>query len=268
MDLSIIIVTYNSEQYVIECLESIKTFCKLINYEIIVLDNNSKDRTTHIIESDYKNIKLIKSENNLGFSKGNNQAMKHSTGKYILLLNIDTILLQSVSEILDQFKKTKSIGALGIKMLNKDGRYLLSVGNFPNPWCLIKLSFLNIISTEFSTGQFINPNQLRKVDWVTGAFLLTKKEYWNTVNGLDEDYFMYVEDVDYCKKLEQISKYTYFLPSHNYIHFVGFNKNRESLLIKAYEIFINKHFKGLNKIIAKASLKINHVYKKAFKSFC
>jgi len=267
IELSIIIVTYNSEKYVSKCLESIKSQCYRLNYEIIILDNNSKDKTIELLESNYNNIRLIKSKKNLGFSKGNNKAIKHSKGEYILLLNIDTILLQDLSEILNQFKNTESIGALGIKMLDKNQKYLLSVGKFPKSWNLLKFSFLNNISTEFKSGEFNNPNQLRKVDWITGAFLLTKREYWDSVNGLDEDYFMYVEDVDYCKKLNAINKYVFFLPSHSFIHFVGFNKNREKLLIKGYRIFVDKHFKGFNKTIAKASLKINYVYKKTFKGF-
>ena len=206
IDLSIIIITYNSEKYIKDCFSSIYHHCSDINYEIIVLDNNSKDNTVNLIKRECPKTTLIKSNDNLGFSKGNNQAINHSTGEFILLLNIDIILLHNLSEILDQFKNTESIGALGIKMLDKNKKYLLSVGNFPKPWSLIKLSFLNNISTEFSTGRFDNPNNLRKVDWITGAFLLTKRRYWDKVNGLDEDYFMYVEDVDYCKKLEQINK--------------------------------------------------------------
>jgi len=267
IDLSIIIITYNSDQYINDCFKSIYKHCKGINYEIIVFDNNSKDRTINILESDFKNIKLIKSNINLGFSKGNNKAVHYSKGDYVLLLNIDTILLQDISELLHLFKNTKKIGALGIKMLDANKNYLLSVGKFPKPWSLIKLSFLNNISAEFTTGQFDNPNQLRKVDWITGAFLLTKREYWNSVNGLDEDYFMYVEDVDYCKKLEYLNKDTFYLPSLSYIHFVGFNKNREKFLIKGYGIFAEKHFKDLNKIIAIVSLKINNAFKKTIKSF-
>lgn len=266
-DLSIIIITYNSESYINDCFESIYKHCKGINYEIIILDNNSQDRTIDIIESDYDNVKLIKSKINLGFSKGNNKAVQYSKGDYVLLLNIDTILLQDISGLLSLFKNSNKIGALGIKMLDANKNYQLSVGKFPKPWNLIKLSFLNNISPEFTNGQFDNPNKLRKVDWITGAFLLTKKEYWDNVKGLDEDYFMYVEDVDFCKKLEYLNKDTYYLPSLSYIHFVGFNKNRERFLIKGYAIFVEKHFKGLNKIIAKFSLKINYAFKKTIKSF-
>ena len=267
IDLSIIIITYNSDQYIKECIASIYKHCNTINYEIIVFDNNSKDRTINILESDFKNIKLIKSTENLGFSKGNNRAVQYSKGDYILLLNIDTILLNDLSEVLSLIKKNDQIGAIGIKMLDGKKNYLQSVGKFPKPMNLIKLSFLNNISSEFTNGLFNNPNQLKKVDWITGAFLLTTRVCWDDVNGLDEEYFMYVEDVDFCKKLESISKGVFFLPSLSYIHFVGFNKNRESFLIEGYGIFVKKHFKGLNKIIAKSSLKINNAFKKAAKSF-
>lgn len=267
IDLSIIIVTYNCEKYIKNCLDSVIKASYDINYEIIIFDNDSKDKTTSIIEAEHKKARLIRSRSNLGFAKGNNEAVKISRGKYILLLNHDTILLNHISKALNIVKYDNKIGALGIKMLNKEKGYERSAGKFPNPYQLIKFSLLNIKSEEFVTGNFKTPEILRKVDWITGAFLLTRKKYWNKVKGLDEQYFMYVEDVDFCKKLELIGKQVVFLPSISFIHFIGFNKTREILLIKGYRIYADKFFKKHNILIAKTCLLINYGYKKATKSF-
>lgn len=267
IELSIIIVTYNSEKYIKNCLDSVIKTGYDINYEIIIFDNDSKDKTTTIIEAEYEKVRIIRSRSNLGFAKGNNEAVKISRGKYILLLNHDTILLNHISKGLNIVKNDDKIGALGIKMLNKDKVYERSVGKFPKPHQLIKFSLLNIKSEEFVTGNFEKPEFLRKVDWISGAFLLTRKKYWDKVKGLDEQYFMYVEDVDFCKKLELIGKQIVFLPSIRFIHFIGFNKTREILLIKGYRIYADKFFKKHNKLIAKTCLLINYGYKKATKRF-
>lgn len=267
IELSIIIVTFNSEKYIKDCVDSIVKYCLDINYEIVIVDNNSIDNTVKIIKEDFKDIVLIESINNLGFAGGNNLGTKHCRGEYFLLLNHDTILLEKISVILNVFNKNIDIGALGIKMLNGDMNYECSAGNFPKPYQLLKLSLSSIKSKEFITGNFKEPYKIRAVDWVSGAFLLTKKEYWNQVGGLDEKYFMYVEDVDFCKKLSLIGKSTVFLPSVSYLHFVGFNNKREVLLIKGYKIFSQKFFSKYGRKLANICLDINYEYKKAFKNF-
>jgi GT2 family glycosyltransferase len=267
IELSIIIVTYNCEKYIKNCLDSILKYCSDVNYELIVFDNDSNDNTINIIESDYTKVKLIRSQSNLGFAKGNNEAVNVSKGKYILLLNHDTILLNNISKALKIVEKDDKIGALGIKMLNQNKIYESSVGKFPTPFKLIKFSLFNEKSAEFISGNFNSPETLRKVDWITGAFLLTRKKYWDEVEGLDEKYFMYVEDVDFCKKINLIGKQVVFLPSLSFIHFIGFNRKREILLIKGYRIYANKFYKKHNKLIAKSCLFINYGYKKAIKGF-
>jgi len=265
-NLSIIIVTFNSEKYIQNCINSIVEYCLDINYEIVIIDNNSIDNTVKIIKEGFNDIVLIESKKNLGFAGGNNLGAKYCSGEYFLLLNHDTILLEKISIILDIFKKNTAIGALGIKMLNEKKNYICSAGNFPKPYQLLKLSLFEIKSKEFVNGNFDEPHKIRIVDWVSGAFLLTKKKYWNKVGGLDEKYFMYVEDVDFCKKLSLIGKITVFLPSINYLHFVGFNKKREIQLIKGYKIFSKKFFNKYGSKLANICLDLNYEYKKAYKS--
>jgi len=263
--LSIIIVNYNGENYLTDCLLSIKKHCHAFNHEIIIVDNNSTDNSLNLIENNFKEVSLIKNNYNAGFAKANNIAADVAQGEYLLLLNNDTILLNDVHSLFLYFEKDPNIGALGIKMLNGNGKYIQSFGKFPNLFRLLKLSRLNYNSRDLVTGSF-NDDNLIQLDWLSGAFLLTKTELYKKVKGLDEDYFMYVEDVDFCKKLKSFGKTIVFTPSMSFIHYVGFNKSRENLLLKGYSIFANKHFNIFEKNVAKLSLFVNYAFKKIFKN--
>jgi len=263
--LSIIIINYNGEEYLKSCIESIYSNCNSITFEIIIFDNNSIDNSADLIGQYFSEVKFIKHDKNIGFAKGNNKAVKSAKGEFILLLNNDTILTEDLFGIIKILEKNNNIGALGIKMLDKKKNYAPSAGKFPKPFKLWRISNLNYRSNEFKTGKFKDDNFF-KVDWVSGAFLLTKKSYWDKVKGLDEDYFMYVEDVDYCKKLTYINKITVFVPSISFIHFIGFNAKREARLIKGYFLYASKHFNKFEELIAKLCLYSNYAFKKAFKS--
>ena len=248
-----------------DCIESINIYCSSISYEIIIIDNNSKDGSQKFIRSNYSEIRLFEEKANLGFGKANNIGVKNAKGENILLLNNDTILLQDIKLVVEEIKK-KDIGAVGVKMLNGNKEYTLSVGKFPKPLNLLKLSNLNDKRKEFITGNF---NKRRyEVDWISGSFMMIKKENWDLVNGFDEDFFMYVEDVDLCKRISDLGEKIIFLSDISYIHFVGFNKLREIKLITGYKLYCNKHFNLLSSILAKMSLKINYVYKKRIKNIC
>jgi|TARA_B110000240_G_scaffold71342_1_gene81232 GT2 family glycosyltransferase len=264
-NLSIIIVNYNGEKFLKNCIDSIYENCTSEDFEIIIVDNNSSDNSISIIKEFYPNCILIESKENLGFAKGNNLGVKNCNGKFVLLLNNDTILLQEISPAFQELRK-KNVGIVGVKMLDCNKNYLTSVGKFPKSFSLIKFSLLEEKRREFVTGNFSNKNYF--VDWVTGAFLLTTKKIWNQVNGLDEDYFMYVEDVDFCKKVSKINYKTVFLSTVSYIHFVGFNKTREIKLINGYKLYSSKHFNLVSSILAKICLNINYVYKKKVKDIC
>jgi GT2 family glycosyltransferase len=264
-ELSIIIVNYNGEKYLRDCIKSIYKYCSSIDFEIVIVDNKSTDASVTFIKQNFPEIFLIESNINLGFAGGNNLAVKQSTGKNILLLNNDTILQQEISPVLEELKK-QNVGIVGVRMLDGNKNYLTSVGKFPKPFSLIKFSLLEEKRREFVTGNF--SNKIFFVDWVTGAFLLTTKKIWNQVNGLDEDYFMYVEDVDFCKKVSKLNYKTVFLSTVSYIHFVGFNKTREIKLINGYKLYSSKHFNLVSSILAKICLNINYVYKKKVKNIC
>ena len=199
----------------------------------------------------------------MGFGKANNLGVSKAIGENILLLNNDTILLQDIQPVVDEIENN-NIGVVGIKMLNGNKQYTPSVGKFPRALDLLKLSNLNDKRHEFITGNFTKNNY--QVDWVSGSFMMIKKEVWNLVKGFDEDFFMYVEDVDLCKRISNLGKKIIFLTHISYIHFVGFNQSREVKLITGYKLYSNKHFNSINSILAQISLKINYAYKKSFKN--
>lgn len=262
-ELSIIIVNYNGKKYLKDCLDSIYEKCSKMDFEIVVIDNNSSDDSIGFIKANYNEVILIESQENFGFAKGNNKAVKYANGEYILLLNNDTVLLDDIAPAINALKKNENVGAVGIKMLDGNKNYSLSVGNFPNPFSLVRFSIFQKKEADFVSGNFRESTY--NVDWITGAFLLTKKEYWSSINGLDEDYFMYVEDVDFCKKIQNLDKQIVFLPTVSYVHYVGFNPKREYKLITGYKIYAKKHFNFFGNIIAQSALAINYSYKKFIK---
>lgn len=261
--LSIIIVNFNGEKYLKNCLNSVIQCCSSVSYEIIIVDNNSTDGSVSHIKSKYPNVKLFVEKKNHGFAKANNIGVKNAQGNVILLLNNDTILLNDITPLLTAVQKNE-IGAIGIKMLNENKEYIHSFGKFPKPLQLIKLANLNETRIDLVSGNF--QNQCYQMDWISGSFVLVTKEDWNLVNGLDEDYFMYVEDIDFCKKLQNLGKKILFYPNYSYIHFVGFNTSRELKLINGYKIYSTKHFNFVNATLAKICLHINYVYKRVFKN--
>lgn len=260
IELSVIIVNYNGVKYLKQCLDSLYEKLKGIAFEIIIIDNNSADNSCDYILKNYPQVVLIPSKENLGFAKGNNQAAKQAKGKYLLLINNDTIVLDSIFPVLECLKKDESIGVIGINMLNGNKDYLPAAGNFPNLKNMFQLKKLLQIDAEFASGNFSKESY--EVDWLGGSFLLLSKNTYSKIKGFDEDYFMYVEDVDFSKKIADLGLKRVFLPRYSYIHFVGFTKAKNPMLIKGYEIYLSKHFKGFDKVLVVAALKINKWVKK------
>ena len=258
-ELSVIIVNYNGLKYLKECLESLTQKLSGIVFEIIIIDNYSKDQSCSYIKQNFPGIKLIESQINYGFGKGNNEAVKQASGEYLLLINNDTIVLDHLSLALEILKKDKSIGVLGINMLNANKEYIPAAGNFPNLRNMFQFQKLLDLGSEFQKGIFLRSHY--EVDWLSGSFLMMPKKVFQEIKGFDEDYFMYVEDVDFCKKIADKGYKRVFLSTLNYIHFVGFSAKKNPMLVKGYKIYIKKHFIGLKKQLITLMLFINSTVK-------
>ncbi|PQB08263.1 hypothetical protein BST83_14850 [Polaribacter filamentus] len=262
--LSVIIVNYNGLPFLRDCFNSLKNHLVGISYEIIVVDNDSKDESCNFIKTNFPEVKQIESKINLGFGKANNLGVQNASSETILLLNNDTILLDNLLPAIDTLYSKPENGIVAINMVDATKKYICAVGRFPSPLRLIKISFLNDLRKEFKVGHF--DKIVYEADWVSGSFMLMRTADYKAVNGFDSDYFMYVEDVDLCKKMKNLGKNCIFQSNLSYIHFVGFNQSREINLIKGYKLYSEKHFSYLNSILAKICLKINYVYKKNFKN--
>lgn len=257
--LSVIIVNYNGFKYLKECIESIEAKTLNLSHEIIILDNNSQDDSCFFIKAYYPEVRLIESEINYGFGKGNNEAFKIAKGDYILLLNNDTILLDELLPLVNYLKSDSKIGAIGINMLNGNNEILPVFGNFP--------TIQNMFWMKKIQENKKQSDSIKEVDWLTGSFLLMPQKVFAEIEGFDEDYFLYVEDVDLCRRIANKNYKRIFLPQYRYVHFVGFNTSKNPLLVKGYQLYISKHFTGTYKVLISFALCINKSVKQIKRFF-
>ncbi len=257
--ISVVIVNYNSQEYLADCIKSLASNLNGLKYEIIIVDNNSTDTSCIFIKEHFPEVKLIESTENLGFGRANNLGVEHAKGNTILLINNDTIVQNYLLPAIETLHSKPENGVVTINMLDSKKEYITGVGRFPTPFRLFKISLLKDNRKVFKTGEF--DDVLYNVDWVCGAFMLIRKADYVKIGGFDPDYFMYVEDVDLCKRLADIGKYCVFRSDLNYIHFVGFNKSREPLLLKGYDIYAEKHFDALGKRFGKLMIATNRTVK-------
>lgn len=275
--LSIIIVSYNTKDITNDCLQSV---FKSLNVpsEIIVVDNGSKDGAVRMLESlkVKKFIKLIKNEENLGYSKANNQGLKKAEGDYILFLNSD-VIVKSVDfkKLLDYLDKYPQIGALTVKVNLTNGEVdPASHRGFPTLWrsfCyffkLEKLfsgaSFLNQIFGGYHLTYF-DLKSIHEIDSGSGAFLLTRKDLMKKLNGFDEDFFMYGEDLDLAFRIKQLGCKIIYYPFYEITHLKyssglkidsgEIRKRTKRYFYEAMKIFYQKHYQNshpriINKIV-------------------
>ncbi len=253
--LSILIVNYNGKHFFDACLRSIAEHVPF-EHEVIVVDNASTDDSVVYLRSKHSEITLIESKSNLGFAGGNNLAARHAKGNFLLLLNNDTILLNDITGALELMENDASIGILGARMLGKDKEYRYSAGYFPEPWRLVRLSSLYRKDNGFGNGFFPKDNLRWRVDWVEGSFLLTPASLWRDMGGLDESYFMYVEDIDYAKRVVASGKHVVFFAGMSYIHFGGYGQSRIGMLFDGFRRFHKAHSGWAKRLLANITLDI------------
>jgi len=248
--LSIVIVNYNVRYFLKQCLLSVQKAIKEISSEIIVVDNASIDDSCSMIKTKFKDVVLIKNQDNVGFSKANNQGVQIAKGKYVLILNPDTVLAEDTLNLLLKFVfNKKNIGAVGVKFIDGSGQFLPeSKRGIPTPKVAFGKLFgfpKSAINTYYASH--IDENEIDKIEILTGAFMLLKKEVYQEVNGFDEDYFMYGEDIDLSYKILKKGYQNYYFGKTKIIHYKGESTTKDKKFLKrfydAIEIFYKKHFK-------------------------
>jgi hypothetical protein len=237
MDLSIVIVSWNTRKLLEECLASIQSNPPVGEYEVWVVDNASTDGTSSSIQQNYPQVKLINNTNNIGFANANNLAISQCTNRFILVLNPDTVIkpdaLPTLIRYLDEHPRS---GAVGPRVLNPDGT--LQTSCYPAPtlarqlWKLLHLDSLHAFG-EYDQTRW-DQKRDRHVDVIQGACLLLRKEALDQVGLFDEDYFMYTEEVDLCYRLKKAGWELTWVPHAEVIHYGG-----QSTQQVAPEMFIN-----------------------------
>jgi len=253
MDLSIIIVAYKSKEHLKVLLPSIFPSTKKYKYEVIIVDNNSQDGTAEAIESllpVIPNLKFIRNQNN-GFSAGNNLGINKSSGKYILLLNPDTQVKPDTFEVmLDMMENRPGVGIAGCKVVKPDGKLDLACRRrFPDPWNSFKRLFL-LNNTDYNYSN-IDENREMEVDSVVGAFLLIRRLVIDKIGLLDEKFFMYGEDLDWCWRCKAAGFKVLYYPRTLITHYKGASSGKAPFkMLKAFHdamwIFYSKHYRGKN----------------------
>ena len=224
MILSIIIVSWNTVRLLEDCLASILANPPTSTFEIWVVDNTSTDGSPAMVRARFPQAHLIENRENVGFARANNQAIQRCTGKYLLLLNPDTLVesgaLQALVDFLD---KNSEAGAAGARILNPDGS--LQISSWPRPtlsrelWRLFHLDSL-LPYAEYTLTKW-ETHQVQEVDVLLGACVLLRKDVLVQVGLLDEDYFMYSEEVDLCYRIQRAGWRLFWVPQAEVIHFGG-----------------------------------------------
>jgi len=257
--LSIIIVNYNTYNLTKQTIDSIIGEHHDFNYEIILVDNASSDGSINKLQDEFRNIvitqklRIIMNKDNLGFAKANNIGIKFASGKYILLLNSDTVLKENCLEkCIGKIEKDRNIGALGCKVILANGEldHACKRG-FPSPKASLYYFLKLYKRNELKYGQYnalhLGEDDIGEVDCLTGAFMLMPKLIFDKVGGLDEDFFMYGEDIDLCYKIKELGYKILYYPEAQIIHYKGgSSKKKRSKVIydfhQAMWIFYKKHY--------------------------
>lgn len=230
LDLSIVIVNYNTKEFLGKCIASIVKNVKNISYEIIVVDNASLDGSVKEIQNDSSKFKVILNKENVGFSKANNQGVKASQkSSYVLFLNPDTIIPEkTIEEMVNFMNSHKDAGASTCKLAMPNGKIDDATHRgFPTPWNafshfsgLEKIFPKSKLFAGYSLG-WMDFNAVHKIDVLAGAFMLVRRNAGDEAKWWDEDYFFYGEDIDFCYILKQKGWKIYYVPSVSIIHYKG-----------------------------------------------
>lgn len=253
--LSIIIVSYNVREFLDHALTSLQKAMKGIRGEVIVVDNASDDESVEMVRRRYPAVTVIANRSNLGFAKANNLALQRARGTYLLLLNPDTVVQEDTLRVMVKFfDDHPEVGLAGCKVLNPDGTFQLACRrSFPTPWVaftkIFGLSALFPYSRLFGRYNltYLNPDEMYEVDAVSGSFMALRRDVYETVGGLDEDFFMYGEDLDWCFRIQQAGWKIFYVPATQIIHYKGESTKRSSIdditmFYEAMDLFVRKHF--------------------------
>ena len=266
MKLSVVIVNYNVKYFLEQCLHSLEQAAAGISHEVIVVDNASTDGSTAYITSRFPNIKWMACRENNGFSKGNNIAIAQAKGEYILMLNPDTIVTKEAIEGCMEFMDAHAnAGACGVYMLRTDGTFAPeSRRALPTPFVsFCKMSGLSKLFPKSRTFgryymQYLDKEKTTPIEIISGAYMMLRNKTIKKTGALDEDFFMYGEDIDLSYRILKAGYSNYYLPVR-ILHYKGESTNKSSYryvhtFYRAMQLFFKKHYSHYSLLV---SLPIN-----------
>jgi len=255
IDISVVIVNYNVKYFLEQCILSVQSASKGLSVEIIVVDNNSTDGSCEMLQQKFADLQLILNKENTGFSKANNQGVAIAKGAYVLILNPDTVIAEDTLSLILGFAKSKqNLGILGVKLIDGSGNFLPeSKRGIPTP----KVSFNKLFGfSSKQAGKYyatnLNENETGEVAILVGAFMFLKKAIYLEVEGFDEAYFMYGEDIDLSYKVLKKGYKNYYYANTQVIHYKGESTKKDIKYLR--------HFHGAMKIFYRKHFKLNPIY--------
>lgn len=273
IDISIVIVTYNSENLIEECIDSIYNTTKKASVEVVVSDNSQNDNTATVVkqlQKKYPSLLFIHNSDNLGFSKANNVGIKKTSGAFLLFLNPDTKVYEETIDGMLEFMRAHEDAGAATCFVELPNRTLddSSHRGFPTPWnSFAHFSYLSRIfpKTKLFTGYnltYLDHTRVHEIDACAGSFMLVPRSVGEKLHWWDEDYFFYGEDLDFCFRIKQIGKKIYFVPQFRALHYKGVSSGIKKVSkdmtraskstvdratnarFEAMEIFYRKHYKN------------------------
>lgn len=256
-DVAILIVTYNSERQIEECLRSVYDQRRAVRQQVVIVDNNSTDGTVALLREKFPEVTLVTPGKNLGFAKGVNLAARHADAEFLLLLNPDTVVLDHAIDVVVEFARAHpAYGLYGGRTLKTDGRLEPS-----SCWGLPSLWSMGLFAFGFTTlaprNRWLDPESLggwardtvREVGIITGCFLLAGRPAWDRLAGLDERYFMYGEDADFSMRAWRAGYRPVICPDARVIHEVGQSSStplhKALLLYRGKASYVRTHWTGI-----------------------
>lgn len=251
---SIIILSYNTRNLLRACLSSVNKILPQKDVEIIVVDNASSDESAAMVKKEFKNVRLIENSENAGFAKGCNLGASYAGGEYLLFLNSDTIVeSDNLSIFLKDFSENTKIAIIGGLLKNNDGSTQRSYGNFYTLSRVFSMLFLG----EKREISKIDTQKRLIVDWVSGGFMMVRRDIFKKIKGFDEKFFMYIEDMEFCYRAKREGFLTLFDPLWGVEHVGQGSSNRNFAIVQIYKgllIFYRKHLGGFQLFFLKIML--------------
>lgn len=260
MKLSIVIVNYNGGKVLSPCLTSVYRETQGISFEVILVDNASTDGSVEVVERDFPKVKIIRNAVNRGFAAANNIAIGQAEGEYILLLNADTEILDRAIEKTVMFMEDKpSIGIVGCRLLYADGTQQPSVRGYPTVLgAVLDATFLHVLLPHniIVRGEgisYFDPTKAGEVDWVIGAYFMTRKSLIDRIGSLDEQFWLYGEETDFAQRAKNAGFESWYIPHASVVHhwaaMTSYSLRSIVWLHLGRWLYVDKHIHGSRKFL-------------------